>query len=232
MKTALAFLFSLVALAAAAPAKLTFENTVEKATADLNERQIIVDFPFSNKTDAPVTIERYEASCSCTSVKVKGGKMRYEPGEEGLIRTVFDLGNFVGDTTKGIQLWIEGDPVNQPSVLLQAEIHIPVLVQLEPKTLRWDVNEKPEPKTIGVRMEDDSPIHITEVTCGNESFTTKVKTLEDGKHYEISVKPNSTEKPALAIVNVQTDCKIERHATQRAFAMIRNLPQIPRKQGE
>ncbi|MBB5353528.1 hypothetical protein HNR46_003789 [Haloferula luteola] len=231
MKAGLPFLFSLLFAAVAQAGGLTFESASQEATAELEQTEVIVDFPFSNESDTAVTIQRYEAACSCTSVKVKGGKMRYEPGEKGLIRTVFDLGTFVGDTSKSIQLWVDDDPATRPSVVLQAKIHIPVLVSLEPKTLRWEPNDALSPKTITVTMSHSEPIHVSKVACGNESFHTQIKTIEDGKLYEIEVTPVSTEKPALGIISIETDCKVARHATQRAFAMIRKMPQLPTKSG-
>lgn len=229
MKARLSLFLTLLLTVAAHAAKLTFEDPVKEVTAELNDREITIDFPFSNKSDEAVTIQRYEAACTCTSVKVKGGKMRYEPGEEGVIRTVFDIGNFIGDTSKAIQLWVEGDSVARPSVILQAKIHIPVLVEVEPKTLRWEPEDAPEVKTIVVTMHQDDPIQVTGVGCSNESFTTELKTLEAGKRYEIDVKPTATDTPALGIITIQTDCEVARHANQRAFAMVRKLPKVPGK---
>lgn len=232
MKRSIALFLSLAPAALVHAAGLTFEAPVQEVSAGLEQTELKVDFVFKNDSEESVAIARYEAACTCTSVTVKGGKLRYEPGESGVIRTVFDLGNFVGDTEKDVQMWLEGDAPQQPSVVLKAKIHIPILVNLEPKTLRWEPNGPLDPKVIKVEINNEEPIHLTSVTSGNETFTTEMKTIEDGKSYEVVVTPTSTEKPALGIISLQTDCKIQRQANHRAFAMIRATAQGPKGPGK
>ena len=56
----------------------------------------------------------------------------------------------------------------------------------------------------------------------------EVKTLEEGKHYELLVTPAETKDPGLAIIRIETDCEIKRHQVLQAFAVIRrDLPPLP-----
>jgi hypothetical protein len=219
MKRVLLFLFA--GVLASVGAGLEFSEPTKKLDAAPDQREIIADFDFSNTGQVPSTIKRYEAACSCTAVKVKGGKLHYEPGESGVIRVRLDLGNLVGRTEKAVQLWLDDDPPTRPSVVLRLDVTIPELVRIEPKTVRWELDDKPEPKVIRLTIDHDAPIRITGVSCGNQVFTTDLKTISEGKEYEVRITPASTAEQSLAVVQITTDSKVARYATQRVFAMVR-----------
>lgn len=203
--------------------QLTFDKKLKEVTAELDGSQVICDYEFTNETDHPVTIARYEATCSCMSVKVKEGKLKYEPGEKGMLRGIFDVGNFSGTVDKALRIWLQDDPPNQPSITLTTRIHIPVLVELEPKTLRWDLDENgsPEAQTISIKIQHDQPIRVLSAECGNETFGTELIEVEEGKSYELKVTPTSLANPSLGVIQIRTDSDSSRYATQRAFALIR-----------
>ncbi len=210
-------------------AGLTFEKTLKEVQAGYDQREVTCDFEFTNETDQPVSIARYESTCSCMSVKVKDGKLLYQPGEKGTIRAIFDMGNFAGDVDKAVRLWLKGDPAENPSVLLTTRVHIPVLVGIEPKTVRWEVDPdgEPETKVIEIRMNHEEPIHVLSVQAGNEKFDVELKTIKDGREYDLLVTPKSVAEPALAVIQIRTDAKSSRHATQRAFALVRQPVEEP-----
>lgn len=219
MKCALLFLFA--GVLASFGAGLEFSEPAKEFKAAPDQREIIADFTFSNTGDKPSEIKRYEAACSCTSVKVKGGKLHYEPGESGVIRVRLDLGNLVGRTEKAVQLWLDDDPSTKPSVVLRMDVMIPELIKIEPKTVRWELNDEPVAKPIKLTIEGDEPIRITGVKCGNEVFSTELKTIAEGREYEVLITPESTEEQSLAVVQITTDSKVGRFASQRVFAMVR-----------
>jgi len=204
--------------------KLSFKETEKDVHAGADQRTVTADFEFENGSDEVVTIANSASSCSCLSVKVKGGKLVYQPGEKGVIRGVFDMGNFSGEAVKALQVWLEGDPEALPSVTLKVTVHIPVLVAVEPKTLRWDLGAAVEAKVLTITMDHDEPIRVTKAGCSNPNFETRVRTVEEGKKYELEVTPTTTDEQALGVITIDTDCSIARHATQRAFALVRRPP--------
>ena len=215
---------TIIALAATlslARAELTFDESLKEVQMSPDQFATHIDFPFENTSDEPVKIVKYNAACSCTSVQVKGSKLAYKPGESGVIRAHFDMGNFSGTVEKSIQIWLTGDPENQPSVTLTGRLHIPVLIHLAPKTLEWDVQGEAKPKTISITMDHAEPIHILDVSSASQSFSVEYKEIEKGKRYEVTATPKNTDVPGMAIIHIKTDCGIKRHATQRAFAVIR-----------
>ena len=217
----LSLLFALGLLTVCGAAELSFDETLKEVHVPPDEKQVVTDFVFENKTDKPVTIARYDSTCSCMSVQVKGGKLIYQPGEKGVLRANFDMGNFSGTVDKAVQLWLKGDPASDPSVKLTVRVHIPVIVNVEPKTLRWEVGAEPEPIVVSIVTDYEKPIKVLSAECGSDAFDIEVKTVEDGKKYEMVVTPKTTETPSLGVIQITTDCPIPRHATQRAFALVR-----------
>ena len=203
-------------------AGLTFEKTLEEVEVPLDGRRVTADFKFENKGDKDVRIAKYNATCSCMTVQVKGGKLAYAPGERGVIRGVFDMANFSGTVDKAVQIWLDDDAEGTPSVTLTARIHIPILVELDPKTLRWDVGGKTESRTIKITMKHDKPIHVTSVESVNPHFEIELKTVEAGKSYELVVTPTDTDTQRIGLISIKTDCAVKRHTTQRAYTIVRN----------
>jgi hypothetical protein len=155
------------------------------------------------------------------AVSIKDGKLSYAPGESGLIRADFEMGNFSGTVDKTVALWLDNDPSEKPSVTLTVRVHIPVLVSLEPKTLKWNVGGDASPQTIRITMNHKEPIRVKMVTCSSPAFRHELKTIDDGKIYDLVITPAEISNAGLAIFRIETDCAIERHRLQQAFAVIR-----------
>jgi hypothetical protein len=200
--------------------KLTFPEPVKELAPGPDESKVKVDFPFTNNTDKTVVVKETLGDCSCTSIEISGGKTAYEPGESGVIRLNFDIGAAVGKVEKGASIWVDGDPKDAPSQRLTMKVDIPILVEMEPKTLKWQVGQEMESKTIKFKMLGDKAIHIKSVTSSTEHFTQELKTIEDGRSYELLVTPKNINNKALAVFRVETDCEVPKHRTQQVFAVV------------
>lgn len=211
----------LATLACMDAAGLTFPETLKEIHAPADAKTVAAEFSFSNKTDKPISVREYNSTCSCMAVKISGNKLRYAPGESGTIRAEFDMGNFSGDVDKAIAIWLDGDPAEKPSVSLTVRVHIPVLIVLEPKTLKWDLGNPATPQTIRIQMNHSKPIHISSVQSSSKSFAHEIKTIEKGKSYELVVTPLDMGTPGLAVIRVETDCDLDKHRIQQAFAVVR-----------
>lgn len=205
-------------------AGLTFESELVEVKAGAGAATVNAEFRFENKTGKVVHIARYDKSCSCVGVEIAGGKLAYKPNEKGVVKMVFDVGNFSGTVDKLIVIWLEGDPDAKPSVTLTVRVHIPVLVEMDQKTLKWSIGGKGEAQKIEIRMTHEKPIRIEKVTCTSELYKTELKVVEEGRHYQLWVTPLQMDGPSLAIIRMETDCEVERHRTQQAFATVRKDP--------
>lgn len=210
-----------LALMSLVQAGLDFPTTLKEIHAPADAKIVTADFEFTNKSDKSVNVAKVDPTCSCISVKIKDGKLRYAPGESGVIRTQFDMGNFSGTVDKMVAVWLDNDPVGKPSLSLTVRVHIPVLVSLEPKTVKWDLGGKADPQSIRIKMNHTSPIHVTGTTSSSEAFKLELKTIKDGQEYELVVKPADVNTQGLAVIRIETDCNIEKHRLQQAFAVIR-----------
>ncbi len=203
-------------------AGLKFDETLKTVDAGVDSTdKVTVDFPFKNEGDSQVSIIRYDAGCTCAAAQIKGGKLNYGPGETGVIRLTFDMTNFSGTVEKPAAIWLQGDPADKPSVRLTTRINIPVLVEIEPKTVTWDVGSSPETKTITLTMNHSEPIHVKGVSGSNANFTHELKTVKEGKKYELTITPADTGEVGIAVFHIETDCASPRHRTQRVFSVVR-----------
>ncbi|HVJ46199.1 MAG TPA: DUF1573 domain-containing protein [Luteolibacter sp.] len=205
-------------------ANLSFTEVKKEIKMGLEDTKGTVDYPFKNESGKPITIKEAKGFCSCTSVQISGGKTFYKPGESGVIRVNLDMGNETGTVEKAVGIFLEGDAEANPSQQLTVVIHIPVLVEIEPKSVKWAIGDAKEPKTIRLKMKAEQPIHIKSVSTSTENFTQELKVLEDGRDYELVVTPKSTEANALTIFRLETDCTIKNHGTLQVFGVVSKGP--------
>lgn len=202
-------------------AKLEFKQLLKEVNAPADVTTVTTDFEFTNAWDKPVTIAKSDPGCSCLKVQISGGKLRYGPGESGVIRATFEMGNFSGTVDKMIALWLDDDAPEKPSMTLTVRVHIPVLVGLEPKTVKWEIGGSSEPQTIKVRMAGDKPISVKNVNSSSPAFSCELKTVAAGKEYEVVVTPKDMSSPGMGVIRIETDCELVRHRTQQAFGVVR-----------
>ena len=208
-------------MAAFAAADLAFDKTLTEIHAPIDASKVTASFEFTNKGDQPVTIRKYDSGCSCMGLRVKDSKLRYEPGESGLLLADFEVGNFSGTVDKIVSLWVDDDAAAEPSLKLTVRVHIPVLVAIDPKTIEWQLDGDAGPKVVKVTMNDTRPTRITSVTSSSPVFEPQLKTIEEGKRYEIVVKPTRVDRPGLAILRIETDSASDKQRMQQAFALVR-----------
>lgn len=200
---------------------LAFDSLLKEAHLAPDTYSVTMDFHFENKSDKVAHIKRYDAGCSCTSVAILDGKLSYKSGENGTIRATYDMKTFSGVVEKSVMLYVDDDQEDAPSVVLTSRIHIPVLVVAEPKTVKWLLGEKAEEKIVTITMNHTEPIRILRVTGPPDGIRHEIRTVEEGKKYQLVLTPSDTAEPSLGIFRIETDCAIEKHRVQQVFAVIR-----------
>lgn len=219
MKLATLLWLTLAAITHAAG--LEFEKLLQEITAPVDAAQVTTDFKFTNKSGKPVTISQSDPRCSCLKMQISGGKLRYAPGESGVVRVIFEIGNYSGTVERAAGLWLDNASGSKPTVELTVRLHIPVLVNLEPKAATWETGGKPEPRTIAIRMAEGQSIRVLNIRSDNPDYTAEVRTVEEGKKYELVVTPASTARQGMATIRIETDCPNPRQRVQQAIAMTR-----------
>lgn len=196
---------------------MKFDATSKELEVAPDAHKVTAEFHFKNEGTEVETIEKYEAGCTCINAQIKGGKLEYQPGEEGVVRAEFDMTNFTGTVDKGLVLIMKG----KPAVNLTARIKIPELVKVEPRTVSWEVGEDAAAKTVRLTMQHEKPIKVLRVSGANSNFSYELKTVEEGKIYEITLTPKTTDQVGLGVFHIDTDCEIPRHRAQRVFTVVR-----------
>ena len=91
------------------------------------------------------------ASCGCTTAQTQ--KDEVPPGEKGEITATFNIGDRTGTQIKTVTVETDEAP-NQKTVLtLKAEI--PQQLEITPNFVFWKQGDKPDPKTINVKVGKD-----------------------------------------------------------------------------
>jgi hypothetical protein len=201
---------------------LTFEEPTQEIHAGTDAKTVTADFKFKNESSEEVVIDHYDAACTCISAGVQNGKMVYQAGESGVIRAAFDMSHFSGTTDKSLMVWLKGDPKDKPSITLTARVVIPVLVEVEPKTLIWESGSPAEPKTVTITMKHSEPIRVTSISGADQRFVQVLRTVEEGKKYEVVVTPAQTSGVGMGVIGIETDCPVQRFRSQRIFAVLRH----------
>lgn len=202
-------------------AGLDFPATLKEIHAPADAKVVTAEFEFTNRTEKSITVAKVNPTCSCIAVKIKNGKLQYAPGESGLIRAEFDMGNFSGTVDKVVAIWLDNDPDDQPTLSLTVRVHIPVLISLEPKSVKWEIGGKAEPQTIRITMNHTSPIRVIDAKSSSEDFKLVIKPIEEGKSYDLIVTPVDMTSAGLAVLRIETDCELAKYRTQQAFGIIR-----------
>jgi hypothetical protein len=217
--------FFLAALALCVPlaaAELKFETKLRELNVGAEDTKVVTEFPFKNESSEEVEIVEYTAGCSCLTASISpNGKLKYAPGESGIIRSEFELSALAGTVDKSVAIRLKGDPQDQPSLVLTTRINIPVLVEMEPKTLFWNIGEEAKPKSVTLTMKHSEPIKVVKLSGADGRFTQELKTIEEGKKYEVVVTPANTTNVAMGVIHIETDCKLQRHRSHRIFMVVR-----------
>lgn len=220
-----------LALAASAPAAgLAFTETQKEVQAAAESETVAIEFTFRNTSEKPITVTKADAGCTCMNVLFSGGKMTYAPGESGALRAIFKLGQFSGTINQTISLWLDTDPKNPASQTVKAQIHIPTILTMEPRTLKWSTSDdSAKPQTIQIRVAEGKTIRVTGAKPLTEQFSMDLKVLEAGRAYDLIVTPRDASAEGVSVIQIETDSDIPKLRNQKAYAMVK--PPMPTDKG-
>ncbi|RMG48648.1 MAG: DUF1573 domain-containing protein [Acidobacteria bacterium] len=115
------------------------------------------------------------------------------PGQEGKITLTVKTDRLHGNIQKSARVF-SNDPV-RPVVRLFIKGTVTRLVDFDPQYVSLRINKgEPAEAKITITNNDRTPLKILDVESSNRDFTTRVRTIEAGKRYEVDVKlkPQST----------------------------------------
>src|SRR5436190_10679238 len=219
MKThIIAFALSII-ISLSARAELKWEQTSVELHPAPNDKQAVGHFKYQNTGKTPVHFKSVHASCGCTSAQTQ--KEEVPPGDKGEITATFNIGDRTGTQIKTVTVETDEAP-NQKTVLtLKAEI--PQQLEITPNFVFWNQGDKPDSKTINVKVGKDFAVKHIKVTSATPNFEAKVEEAGNGQ-FKINVKPQDTNKPVASMLTIQPE---DSQKVFYATARITNAPTAP-----
>lgn len=217
----------LLAFSAIAEASLEFEARVQELNVEADSNIVEVLFPFENTGDNRVIITEYDAPCACMSAvlkggrKLKGGKVGFLPGDSGVIKGKFELGNLKGSVTKKIVINTKDEAGATDSISLESTFHIPYLIAAFPSALSWRVGDALEPKEIRLLVDHDEPIEIVKVSSSTDQIEYQLETVKPGFEYSLKVTPKTTQEFLFAAIRIKTDSDNPRYQALSTFITVK-----------
>ncbi|MCS7063566.1 MAG: DUF1573 domain-containing protein [Methylacidiphilales bacterium] len=185
----------------------------------------VARFPFINDGKETITITSIQSSCGCTAALPNGNKRDYAPGEKGEIEVVFDHGDRIGQQTKTVTITTSDKP-NEPTILT-LRVEIPVILKIEPNFIFWTPQDTVSPKISRISVGVNEPVRILQVHSDNENFSAELKTIEEGKNYEVHVSARKTDADIFGSIWIQTDYPRTNPRTFRISARVIPPPSPP-----
>jgi hypothetical protein len=212
MKTPLfAFTLSIIACLTAR-AELKWEQTTIELHPAATDKQAIGHFKYQNTGKTPIHFKSVHASCGCTTAQSQ--KDVVPPGDKGEITATFNIGDRTGTQIKTVTVETD-EAANQKTVLtLKAEI--------TPNFVFWKQGDKPDTKTINVKVGKDFTVKHIKVTSSTPDFQTKVEEAGNGQ-FKIDVRPQDTNKLVASMLTIQPE---DSQKVFYATARITNAPQV------
>jgi Protein of unknown function (DUF1573) len=171
-------------------------RTLTFTTAPFQATQEAV-FPFTNAGTKPVTILEVESNCDC--LDAASDRQVYAPGESGIIRSSFTVGDRLGLYERRIKIVTDENP--EP-VRLLVRIEVPELVTLTPRSVAWKLNEPAAEKAVELEVIPGVKIEFSRVLPTSGDFDARLETIETGRRYRVYLKPPATTQPANAAFRI------------------------------
>ncbi|MDA1141955.1 MAG: DUF1573 domain-containing protein [Planctomycetota bacterium] len=199
-----------------AASQIQFQKRQIEFWPSYQEGSVIGRFVFANIGDYAVTIKKLETTCNCTTTRL--ARKTYQPGEIGEIVATVDFENGQGLMLRPVLVHTD-DPMRQ-KISLSIKAQVPLLAEIKPMAVFWKRGEKPIPKSILVNFVPAAPIHLLEVQTKTSAVTTRIKTIEEGRKYEVLIVPTATDAKFQASLDLVTDFSFEERNKVRVYAFV------------
>jgi Protein of unknown function (DUF1573) len=219
MKTHIvAFTLSII-VCIGARAELKWEQTKLELHPKPDEKQAVGHFKYQNTGKTPVKFKAVRPSCGCTTAQTQ--KDEVPPGASGEITATFNIGDRTGTQVKTVN--VETDDAANPTTVLTLTTIIPQQLEINPTFVFWKQGDKPDPKTINVKVGKDFNVKNIKVTSSTPDFQTKVQETGKGE-FKIEIQPKETNNLLGTTLSIQPE---DSQKIFYATARITNAPPAP-----
>ena len=218
MKTPiLAFTLS-ITLCFGARAELKWDKTEIELHPSPADKQAVGHFKYQNTGKTPIHFKSVHASCGCTTAQTQ--KDEVPPGQYGEITATFNIGDRTGTQVKTVT--VETDEAANQKTVLTLKTVIPQQLEINPTFVFWKQGDKPDTKTITVKVGKEFTVKHIKVTSSSPDFQTKVEEKGNGE-FQIDVQPQATANLVASTLTIQPD---DSQKMFYATARITNAPAV------
>lgn len=201
-----------------------FASTVVRIKVPAGEQTVPVSWEYTNRTDNPMMVERFEESCGCLSgqaAKNQDAPEAVAPGATGKIQANFTAGGHRGLLRKSLHVRFVG---HDKPVELVVEATIPSHVELSQRELVWKAGESLEAKTIDITSGTGAAFTITSLPGVPENqFTITRETLVAGTSYRLRIVPTAA-AAGHHCLQIRTDSQDPRDRVNAIFLNVEATP--------
>ena len=218
MKTYIvAFTVSII-ISLSARGELKWEQTTIELHPTAADKQAVGHFKYQNSGKTPVHFKSVHASCGCTTAQTQ--KDEVPPGDKGEITATFNIGDRTGTQIKTVT--VETDEAANQKTVLTLKTVIPQQLEINPTFVFWKQGDKPDAKTITVKVGKEFTVKHIKVTSSSPDFQTKVEEKGNGE-FQIDVQPQETKNLIASTLTIQPD---DSQKVFYATARITNAPTV------
>ena len=169
--------------------KIQFAQT-EYDFGKINNGAVVkFDFVFTNTGTATLEVTDVRPSCGCTTAGTWSKTV--QPGQTGIIPIQFNSGNFSGPIHKTVT--VTCNTPAQPQTILNLKGTIWKAIDVTPTyayfTPQADT-QTADTKVVRIVNNMDTPLELSPPEIGNKAFTAELKTLKEGKEFELRISAN------------------------------------------
>ena len=197
---------------------MKFDKTELELHPTPADKQAVGHFTYQNTGKQPVHFKSVKASCGCTAAQSQ--KDEVPAGGTGEITATFNIGDRTGTQVKTVTVETD-DPTNTKTVLTLRTI-IPQQLEISPTFVFWKQGDKPDPKTIMVKVGKDFTVKHIKVTSSSPDFQAKVEEKGNGE-FKIDVQPQETKNLIASTLTIQPE---DSQKVFYATARITNSPTV------
>lgn len=193
-----------------------FTSTTAKITTTSNAVNVPVEWTYTNPTDQPLVVDKFDESCGCLAGKLD--QKISETGKSGVIGASFTPGGYRGIVRKSLHVRFVG---YEKPIELVVEASIPSSVELSNREPFWLVGKEAKTQSIDVTTGTGEDFNIKSLQGVPESlYKITQETITPKRHYCIHITPLIVDAPDLQTLQIHTDSKDTRDQVLAIFLRI------------
>jgi len=182
------------------------------------------DFVFTNTGDQVLEVTGVRPGCGCTTAGDWDKKV--EPGKTGKIPIQFNSSGYGGQVHKTVFVTCNDSTRSNLTLNLQGTIW--KVFDVTPMYAIFNLTSEEQTNQIQVVKivnNDEQPATLTDPASNNQAFTTELKTVREGKEFELRVTVNSSQISGniSGTITVKTSSPKMPEISFTAFAMLQPL---------